>query len=167
MNGPEFLKFPEEQWPVQTTTPHREEDMERRRVKVVCEVKNVEQAIDPKKFSSWKKLIRVTALIRRLAMKIRLRKHDQDGRGGPLTPEELQQAEFYWIKQAQSTLHSRLERGDFKPLSPSKDANEVIRVGGRVDEAIVSYETRHPALLPSGNQTRPSVRTHRCGSYDS
>ncbi|KAL9985573.1 hypothetical protein ACROYT_G007994 [Oculina patagonica] len=94
-------------------------------------------------------------------MKIRLRKHDQDGRGGPLTPEELQQAEFYWIKQAQSTLHSRLERGDFKPLSPSKDANEVIRVGGRVDEAIVSYETRHPALLPTDLSTMELLQVLR------
>ena len=34
-------------------------------------------------------------------------------------------------------------------LSPFKDENGVIRVGGRVDKALVSYETRHPILLPN------------------
>ena len=33
-----------------------EEEMERRQVKVICEVKKVEQAINPEKFSSWKKI---------------------------------------------------------------------------------------------------------------
>ena len=98
--------------------------------------------------------------MRRLAVKIRLRKYDQDGKEGPLVPEELQQSQIYWIKQAQSTLHSRLERGDFKSLSPFKDENGVIRVGGRVDEAIVSYETRNPALLPSDHWISLLVRRH-------
>ena len=74
MNGPEFLKLPEEQWPVQTTTSHREEDMERRHVNAVSAVPyaNVGKVIDVKNFSSWRRLIRVTAWIKRLAEKIRL-----------------------------------------------------------------------------------------------
>ena len=125
--------------------------MERRQMQILTAVTTpkVSSGIDPHKFSSWRKLIRVTARISRLAVKIRLRKYDQHGQEGPLTPEELQQAEIYWINQAQTTLFSRLDRGEFKSLSPFKDENRVIRVGGRVDEAIVSYKTRHPALLPS------------------
>ena len=34
-------------------------------------------------------------------------------------------------------------------LSPFKDENGVIRVGGRVDTALVSYKTKHPILLPN------------------
>ena len=50
MNGPEFLKLPEEQWPVQTSTSHREEDMERRHVNAVSAVPyaNVGKIIDVK-----------------------------------------------------------------------------------------------------------------------
>ena len=33
-------------------------------------------------------------------------------------------------------------------LSPFTDETGIIRVGGRIDNALVSYETRHPALLP-------------------
>ena len=162
MNGPEFLYLPENRWPIKIASPSPDEDMERRQAQILtaAATQKAKDAIDPSKFSSWKKLIRVTARIRRLAMKIRLRKYDQDGKEGPLTPEELQQAEIYWIKQAQSTLQSRLERGDFKSLSPFKDENGVIRVGGRVDEAIVSYETRHPALLSSDHWISLLVTRH-------
>ena len=42
-----------------------------------------------------------------------------------------------------------MEKAEFKSLSPFKDDKGIIRVGGRVDKAIVSYEQKHPALLPS------------------
>ena len=63
----------------------------------------VSNAIDPHSFSSWRKLIHATARIRRLAEKIRLQKYNQHGKEGSLRPEELQQAELYWINQAQTT----------------------------------------------------------------
>ena len=145
----EFLQLPEEFWPQETVEPVSEEAMERRQVKVVCEVRKVEQAIDPRTFSSWRNLIWAAARIQRLAKKISLRKYAQEGRNGPLTPEQLEKAEIFWIKEAQRDLHRRKERGEFKSLSPFQDDKGVIRVGGRVDEAIVSYDTKHPALLPS------------------
>lgn len=161
-NGPEFLYLPESQWPITTAPPVPNADMERRQMQILTAVTapKVSNAIDPRKFSSWRKLIRVTARIRRLAVKIRLRKYDQHGKEGSLTPEELQQAELYWINQAQTTLYSRLNRGEFKSLSPFKDENGIIRVGGRVDEAIVSYETRHPALLPSDHWISVLITRH-------
>jgi len=127
-----------------------DEDMECRQAQILNAVatQKAEDVIDPSKFSSWRKLIRVTASIRRLAEKIRLRKHAQEGRNGPLTPQELERAEIFWIKEAQRNLH-RKEKGEFKSLSPFLDIKGVIRVGGRVDEAIVSYDTRHPTLPPN------------------
>ena len=150
MNGPEFLYLPESQWPIKIASPSPDEDMECRQAQILTAVatQKAEDVIDPSKFSSWRKLIRVTARIRRLAEKIRLRKHAQQGRNGPLTPEELERAEIFW-KEAQRSLHRRKEKGEFTPLSPFLDVKGVIRVGGRVDEAIVSYDTRNPALLPN------------------
>ena len=107
------------------------------------------QAINPENFSSWRNLIRVTARIQRLSKKISLQKHTQEGRNGPLTPEELERAEKFWIKEAQRNLHLQKEKGEFKSLSLFLDGKGVIRVGGRVDEAVVSYDTKHPTLLPS------------------
>ena len=105
----------------------------------------------PEKFSSWRKLIQITARIQRIAKKISLRKHAQKGRNGPLTPEELESAEIFWIKAAQNDLHRRKEKGELKSLSPFLDGKGILRVGGRMDEAIVSYEAKHSALLPSNH----------------
>ncbi|XP_068717258.1 uncharacterized protein [Montipora capricornis] len=159
-HGPEFLYQPESHWP--TSPPAPNVDMERRQMQILTAVTapKASNGIDPRKFSSWRKLIRVTARIRRLAEKIRLRKYNQHGKEGPLTPTELQQPEIYWTNQAQATLYSRLDSGEFKSLSPFRDQNGIIRVGGRVDEAVVSDETRHPALLPSDHWTSLLITRH-------
>ena len=65
-----------------------------------------------------------------------------------LTTEELQAAEEYWIKHAQSSLVRRLKKGEFKTLSPFVDDRKIIRVGSRVDPSLVSYENERPVLLP-------------------
>ena len=129
-NGPEFLYLPESQWPITTALPTLNVDMEHRQMQILTAVTppKAGNGSDPHEFSSWRKLIRVTARIRRLAVKIQLRKYDQHGQEGLLTPEKLQQAEIYWINQAQTTLYSRLDKGEFKSFSPFKDENGVIRV---------------------------------------
>ena len=150
-NGPEFLRLPESEWPRETVpgTP-KEEEMEYRQERIVGTVttpKNGE-AINPQRFSSWRRLIRVTALIQRLARRIRARRSGGQRQNGPLTPSELQEAETLWLKEAQKSLHSRMQNKEFDALSPFVDNKGVIRVGGRVDNAVVSYDSRHPALLP-------------------
>ena len=162
MNGPEFLKLPEEEWPVQTTTPYREKDMERRQVNAVSSVPyaDVGKVIDVKNFSSWRRLIRVTAWIKRLAEKIRLRRNALSGREGPLMPEELKNAEMSWIRSAQEDLKSRMKNGEFKTLSPFVDDKGIIRVGGRIDKAIMSYEEKHPVLLPSEHRISLLITSH-------
>ena len=67
---------------------------------------------------------------------------------GPLSPVELQETESLWIKEAQKRLHDRLSKGEFQSLSPFQDENGIIRVGGRVSKAVVSYDCQHPVLLP-------------------
>ena len=150
-NGPEFLRLPESEWPqeVSQVLP-KKEDMEYRQVKVVGAVKvtKVGEAIDARRFSNWRKLIRVTAFIRRLAQRIKLKRSGEQLPNGPLTPTELYEAETLWIKGAQQDLQERLAKGEFDGLSPFLDDKGVIRVGGRVDKAVMTYETRHPALLP-------------------
>jgi len=85
-----FYDFQEKPWPqtkCSSSTPRR--DMEHRRGGAVCQLRITENRIH-----RWR-LIRVTAHIRRLAEKICLRKHVQERLQGPLTPEELLQAELF------------------------------------------------------------------------
>ena len=61
-NGPEFLYLPESQWPITTTLPAPNVDMERRQMQILTAVTapKASNGIDPRKFSA-EKLIRVTA----------------------------------------------------------------------------------------------------------
>ena len=90
MNGPSFLSLPEEEWPQETAAPPvlEAEEMEYRKVRSVHTVKavKIEEVIDPTRFSNWRKLIRVTAFVRRFAKNIRTRQPED--RGSQLTPEE-------------------------------------------------------------------------------
>jgi hypothetical protein len=71
----------------------------------------------------------------------------------PLTVVELEQAEELLVKTAQKELHERAENKEFNMLSPFTDDKAIIRVGGRVDKAIVTYDSKHPVLLPKNHHT--------------
>ena len=150
--GPEFLQLPEEQWLTQRGTPNMKEvNKERRKVTITCATCVLDPVVDCTKFSSWKRLLRTTAYVRRFCHNIRARlsnSEDNPPYEGPLNPAEIQLAEEYWLKIAQTNLVKRMKRGDFKTLTPFVDAKEIIRVGGRVNPNLVSYDNTHPALLP-------------------
>jgi transposase InsO family protein len=153
LNGPVFIQLPEEQWPMETGIPDRKEiDKERRQVKIVCPVAVSKPLFDCKRFSKWKRVIRITSYIKRFIQNCQIKcgrnERNQQPEVGPLTNQELENAEEYWLKQMQSNLLKRLPRGDFKTLSPYKDDRNILRVGGRVDPTLVSYDERRPALLP-------------------
>ena len=162
MNGPQFLYMPEEDWPEAIAVADETEvSKECRKVQAVFQLQNIavmlQQAIDCKRFSKWRRLIRMTAWIIRSVDNLKAkvitgRAESQSNvkiRNDCLTPDELQEAELLWIKDAQKEIQVRALNGEFKMLSPFKDENGVIRVEGRVDKALVSYETRHPILLPN------------------
>ena len=144
-----------------------EHTMERRHVNAVTAASQVDigNVIDPKVFTSWRKLIRVTAWLWRLVEKIRSRRNKHGGGEAPLTPEELAKAEMLWIRSPQRSLQRRLENGEFKALSPFVDGKGIIRVGGRIDKAVVSYEEKHPALLASDHRVFLLIisHNHNCG----
>ena len=162
MHGPEFLRTAEGFWPTKAIPSPVKEDSERRKATKVCLSINTkpENVINYDTVSSWPKLIRVYAWIKRLAENIRRLKRHVPFKYGPLKPEELQKSELFLIKDAQKSLHNRLKKGEFQSLSPFVDENGVIRVGGRADKALVSYETRHPALLPSNHRISLLITRH-------
>ena len=84
---------------------------------------------------------------------------------GPIAAEELEESRKYLIKDAQKSLHSRLKKDKFQMLSPFIDDEGIIRVGGRMDKVIVSYETKHPALLPHDHKISRLItqEAHQCG----
>ena len=147
-NGPEFFYKPEESWPCEEpSADHSNDDPEKRKVQVnVAEVNP--EIIDCEKFSKWRRLIRVTAYVLRFIKNLKARcSSSKMPASEQLSPAELNEAEHYWVKKAQQPLHNRMKKGEFKTLSPYMQ-DGMIRVGGRIGEGLISYEQRHPVLLP-------------------
>ena len=70
-----------------------------------------------------------------------------------------------WVKDLQTGLKNRLSKGEFKNLSPYTDQEGNVRVGGRVEKALVSYDNKHPVLLPGDHWTSRLIiqHIHQCG----
>ncbi|PIK41441.1 hypothetical protein BSL78_21711 [Apostichopus japonicus] len=164
--GPEFLYSPVEMWPeTDITTEGNTEDRERRKDHQVAMVEVDADCIDSKKYSKWTKLIRVTAYVQRFVrnLKNKCNKTPNDDESLPesrqILPKELEDAESFWVRKAQKPLHDRLKKGEFATLSPYIDEG-IIRVGGRAGGDVVSYEQRHPVLLPHQCQIAKLIVRH-------
>ena len=176
-HGPDFLQLPEEQWPNESlpiTDQRKEDQAERRKSRAVLQVDQHEreEVIISKNFSSWRRLLRITAYVVRFIKNLRaarkLKRLENPNvtdqlELGPLSPKELEDAEVHWIKEAQTSLHKIVKLGHLRQLSPFKDEEGIIRDGGRVDKALVSYDTRHPVLLPRKHQISYLITRHYHG----
>ena len=173
-HGPKFPCLPEEEWPQDSSNVDQSEvEGESRKIHTVSVPAKEESPIDCTKFSSWRRLLRVTAYILRLVWNLRANcnknkapeENNMKPKEGPLSPEELESAENHWIKESQKSLKDRLMKGKLKNLSPYTDSDGIVRVGGRADNALVSYETKHPALLPREHWISLLItrHVHQCG----
>lgn len=108
------------------------------------------------KFSSYSRLNRVVAYLLRYFDNY-LQRHEKNL--GPLTVDELKKAQVVILRQVQKK-HFPREFSDLKSGKPIRDKNifslnpfvdevGLIRVGGRLSNASVSYDQKHPILLPS------------------
>ncbi|PFX25190.1 Retrovirus-related Pol polyprotein from transposon 17.6 [Stylophora pistillata] len=80
-------------------------------------------------------------------LKLSQKNDNSQVQAGPPSTEEIQDAKEYWAKKAQTGLSGRMEKGDFKTLSPFTDEKGIIRVGGRLDLNLLSYDGKSPVLL--------------------
>ena len=166
-SGPNFLRLPKEQWPQSEPKPNQEEvEKECRKTLNVGAVAFSPTIVDNNRLSSWKKLVRVMTWVlrtkRKCLAKIKQTNESQMCQGS-LSAQELEERRKHVIKHAQRSLQNRLVNNEFKMLSPFVEG--IIRVGGRVDKAIVSYETKHPVLLPHDHIVSRLIiqEAHRCG----
>ena len=112
-NGPKFLYLPKENWPVDDAKPNpKEVERECRNTQMVGAVTTngitATCIIDSERFSSWKRLVRVTAWILRIKAKIlaKIRPTDESIAGEDcLTSQELETSRTFWIKAAQKGLN--------------------------------------------------------------
>ena len=161
-DGPTWLKLPSSGWPQQLSVPVPESSDEECRV---CHLTLVEQntpIIPLDRFSSFNQLKRITAWILRFIENCRSREH-RDSLSPHLCTEELMKAESYWISLIQKehfsteifSLQTNLDIHQSSvlfTLHPFLDSNGLLRVGGRIQNAQVSYTCRHPVILYGKHQ---------------
>ena len=126
-----------------------EVEEECRKVNNVCAQIKAEHPINCQKFSSWRRLVRVTAYMLRPIWNLRAQRdnktHPEENhmkpKYGPLSLQELQNAEDHWIKESQKHFSDRHTQ-----ILMAVHTQILILMAS--SKALVSYETRHPALLP-------------------
>ncbi|XP_060831683.1 uncharacterized protein LOC132915932 [Bombus pascuorum] len=151
--GPKWLQKAEKYWPKWNPVPLTEIPEQK---KATC-LSLISADHSPlERFSSWPKLIRITARC--------LRWRQPRHRGNPLTAQDLSIAHNKIIKLLQrcyfaddirqlqinqkSTLKGKLQR-----LNPFLDKDGMLRVGGRLSHSTLPFSQKHPIILPKSTVT--------------
>lgn len=158
-HGPDWLKSAKDQWPmniIDAESAPANIDLElRREVQANVCVNSTDIIYD---FSTYDRLIRTSALCKRF---IAICRPSACRVIGALTSGELHSMRRHWVLQAQrENYHDEMhcltkdppEPLDHKSklisLNPFIDGNGVMRVGGRLHHSTLSYDERHPIILP-------------------
>lgn len=157
--GPSWLKDPSSSWPSIRVGPTQDTDLEERAGNVLATVAHQGpywELLD--KYSSLTKLIRITTLCRRVIACLR-RVPQSSPLQYPLTPLENDQSRKLWIKMVQGAwfayeigiISQKKQLPKSNPLIrliPFLDEEGLLRVGGRLHNAKVDAEFKHPYIIP-------------------
>ncbi|GBN53145.1 hypothetical protein AVEN_86224-1 [Araneus ventricosus] len=114
--------------------------------------------------NNFQKLIRIISLIFRFINKC---KKNSKECGAP-SKTERQNAEIYILREVQvrtfgNEIHSLEQCGNVTPnsklklLSPFLDSQGILRVGGRLRNSILPYNSKHPILLPAKHKVTDMI----------
>lgn len=108
--------------------------------------KEIYYLISIKRFSQYRRTLRAVSYVIHFANK--LKNHNSSNN---LLQDEIKQAEIILIRQEISELKKNGKIGknsSIYKLSAYLDSDEVLRIDGRIDNAIAPDELKHPAIMP-------------------
>lgn len=169
-HGPEFLESPPELWPEQPafyTTQFPDVSQEQNVLTNHVAIENLD-IIDLllSKFSAIVTVQRIIAYILRFNPNHRLL-HSRTSKN--VSPDELQTSMHVLVKFVQQKCFSDLIRAvkhtltiqkPFRKLSPFLDHQGILRVGGRLKNSLLAFETKHPILLPKNHRLTDLIIEH-------
>ncbi|GBM06747.1 hypothetical protein AVEN_62991-1 [Araneus ventricosus] len=160
--GPEWLELTSEYWPMQNNAILEGLDgieLEYRKtvsnvIQFGCTV-NSEKLLVLENYSSLRRLYRVTAWIKRFIKRVKKIVTTK----GPLTTEELEEAEMHWIQVEQRQCYSEefetlagvgqaKKNSSLYNFGPFLDDKGILRMGGRLEYSDFSSDEKHPIILP-------------------
>ncbi|XP_029157317.1 uncharacterized protein LOC114929804 [Nylanderia fulva] len=158
-NGPAFLQLTEEHWPVKLCVDLSGELPEQK--KVTAAVISIQQSIVLNlldKHSNLDRALRIIAYCLRVA-RSRTIKYQTTFISHHEITAALRVAVKCVQRHAFSREHKQLTEGRnvdggsrILSLTPFMDEHEIIRVGGRISNAALPYDARHPMLLPKSHR---------------
>ena len=164
--GPGFLLQSEDEWPVKQLNGLElsEEglgEMPKAKAVTCCgsaASQGIQSILQVTRFSSFIRLKRVLAWVLRF-VKILRRKDVKEASGVPgiLEVIEMKRAEKLLIREVQAEAFPKILKssgadcGKLRTLTPFVDAEGLLRVGGRLQNAGLSYDVQHPLILPSSS----------------
>ncbi|XP_058817188.1 uncharacterized protein LOC131680495 [Topomyia yanbarensis] len=164
--GPEFLWFPEREWPkspklVESST------VEELRPHLLLHVASCEPVIEPLDFPGWKILLRRVAYVLRYIGNLKRSVKKKNLICGPLIKQEFVKAEYYLFRLAQSfayadeiaiLMRNRSLEGPKREISRNSalfnkcvvlDENDVLRIRGRAQNSpFILHDAANPIVLP-------------------
>lgn len=155
MEGPAFLINDESTWPEKLPNdPTRSTDASGEEKKTQTHVTKEADAaedrrLDPKRYSSLGRLIRVTAWTKRFIKNCKTSTLSRE-MSKTLQQDELTNAKTFWLRQAQAECFpDREKEKKLQRFSPQVDDDGLLRVNGRLHLAEeLPFDTRHPVILP-------------------
>lgn len=166
--GPEWLKLSSDQWPRSALLP-ASEPLQEERTKASVHLAQAPPEWDlSTRFSSWTKLVHVTAYVMRFTGHLRQRSKQRstinnseiakEFQSTNLLPEEVKNAQTFWLISVQRRLFSREyallqnacrvhKNSKLSALNPYLDESGLIRVGGRLRHSNLEEKTKHPIVL--------------------
>lgn len=160
--GPTWLRLSTSEWPSQSVAPPS--DTIEQNPRVTSNLTNSSEQWDlASRYSSWPKLIRITAYVMRYISRLRDVVGSRSKRvevPSALSAEECRKAREFWLKRIQEEsfpLEKEIlirqrpisVKSTLLSLHPFIGDDELIRVGERLSNAPLPTQTKHPILLAS------------------
>ncbi|KAJ8963810.1 hypothetical protein NQ317_000592 [Molorchus minor] len=154
--GPDFFQEPEEQWPKSHINKQLVEETKKTILVVEISVNLLDTLLE--KFSSLAKIVNIICYIKRFLQNA---KNKNSKVGESITAREWHEALLLLVRHVQGVafaeeiLKIKANKICSKPLrklNPFVDDNNILRVGGRLRNADLSYDAKHPALLPKNHR---------------
>lgn len=157
--GPPWLSEEMNEWPQQSPVPAATDEMRVRMNVAIVTASNDEDIM--RRYSTWSKLVRITAYCNRFARNSQIKKAEKWRRtDGLLSSAELASARNTWVRTAQAVAYAdelRCLRGgkdiskssDLRALNPVLSSQNIMCLGGRLMNARgLRSSSRTPAIVP-------------------
>ncbi|XP_055622523.1 uncharacterized protein LOC129766091 [Toxorhynchites rutilus septentrionalis] len=165
-NGPDWLHKAKDLWPNPMDISFESNQYENERRKTV--VATVASQISPfnswyfGRFSEYSALIRITAILQRYLQNLKT-PDAKRVRSEPLSPKELLAAEMRLVQLVQQETFCKeikaLSKGEYvhrdsklRWFNPRLSSEGIIRIGGRLENAELYDDVKHPMVIPGNHQ---------------